>query len=521
MLLADPLRRPRWVAELSLAGLALAVMAPGFGNRFVQDELPLILRNERVHTLAGPAGLFTTPYWHAPFPPALYRPLATTALALQWQAGGGAPAIYRWVSAALLAGAAIALFHLAALMLPWTVALAVAALFAVHPVHVEAVALGINQGELAVGLLLCWATGWYIRARRRDRFGPREAAGILLLYVVAALFKESALILPGLLLLAEFTVIGEPRGAGTRLVRLRPFYLACGLVIALLIGVRSLVLGGDTVGTFTAPSLIGAGPGGRALTMLGVVPHWVRLLFWPAELQADYGPREIVAATGWGPSQWAGLAVLLVAGAILWVARRRVPTLAFGLGWIAVGLLPVSNLLVPTGIAVAERTLFLASAGAAISAGALLGAVLQPGDRGTAPGLRWAALAAAVVLLGLGVWQSRSRIRVWHDQGTLLRQTVADAPSSIGAHLALVRFLEDSGSVAEARRHYREAVLLNPGQLAQDRGLGDQYRSAGLCAPALRLYRRVLSVVPEDVLVRESLRRCTESAESDSRHPKR
>ena len=103
----------------------------------------------------------------------------------------------------------------------------------------------------------------------------RDAAGILLIYLAAALFKENALILPGLLLLAEVTVVREPRGT------LRPLYLACGLAFALLIAARSEVLGGDTVGTFTAPALTGGGPGGRALTMLGVVPHWARLLAMP------------------------------------------------------------------------------------------------------------------------------------------------------------------------------------------------------------------------------------------------
>ncbi|HSE52281.1 MAG TPA: hypothetical protein VLB00_08825, partial [Gemmatimonadales bacterium] len=238
-------------------------------------------------------------------------------------------------------------------------------------------------------------------------------------------------------------------------------------------------------------------------------------------LQADYGPREIVAATGWGTPQWAGAAILVAAGAIFWAARRRAPALAFGLGWIVVALIPVSNVLVPTGIALAERTLFLASAGAAISVAALLGLVLRSGQGIPTPALRWATVAAAGVLLVIGAWQSRSRIRVWHDQGTLLQQTVADAPKSIGAHLALVRFLEDSGSVADARRHYREATLLNPGQLAQDRGLGDQYAAAGLCQPAIRLYRRVLSVVPDDAPVRESLRRCLAPADSVSLHPKR
>jgi hypothetical protein len=481
----------------------------------VQDELPLILRNERVHTLAEPAGLFTTPYWHAPFPPAHYRPLATAALAVQWKTGRGTPEIYRWASTALLAGAAIALFHLGSVILPWAAALGAAALFAVHPVHVEAVALGVNQGELAVGLLLCWATAWYIRARRRGDLRARDAAGILILYVTAALFKENGLILPGLLIVAELTVLREPRRS------LRSFYLGCGLAFALLIAARSLVLGGDTVGTFTAPAMIGAGPGGRALTMLGVVPHWARLLFWPADLQADYGPREIVAAPGWGWAQGIGLAVLVVAGAVFWVARRRAPALAFGVGWIAVALIPVSNVLVPTGIALAERTLFLATAGAALTVGAVLGPALQPGRRSPAPALRGVGIAAVAGLLVLGLWRSRSRMLVWHDQGTLLHQTVADAPRSIGAHLSLVRFLEDSGSVVDARRHYREATLLDPGQLAQDRALGDQYRAAGLCQPAVRLYRRVLSVIPEDPLVRESLRSCTEPADSVALRPRR
>ena len=173
------------------------------------------------------------------------------------------------------------------------------------------------------------------------------------------------------------------------------------------------------------------------------------------------------------------------------------------------------------GIALAERTLFLASAGAALLVGALLGPALQPGGRPATSPLRGVALAGVGILLGLGLWRSRSRIPVWRDQGVLLHQTVADAPKSIGAHLSLVRFLEDSGSVVDARRHYREATLLNPGQLAQDRALGDQYRAAGLCQPAVRLYRRVLSVIPADPVVRASLRSCSELADSVSLRPRR
>ncbi len=522
MSLADRPRRPRWVAPIALAALVLAVTAPGFGNRFVQDDLPLILKNERVHTLTRPAGLFTTPYWHDPFPPALYRPLATTGLALQWKAGNGTPAVYRWVSAVLLAGTAIALFQLAALILPLGAAAMVSCLFVVHPVHVEATALGVNQGELAVGLLLCWATAMYIRERNRGGLRSRAAAGIVLLYLAAGLFKESGLILPGLLLAAELTLLDYPPTFRARLAQLRPFYLVLGLAFALILAARTAVLRGDLVGTFTATSMTGSDLGGRALTMLGVVPQWTRLLFWPAQLQADYGPNEIVTATGWGLAQWAGLGVLAAGGFILLAARRRLPALAFGLCWMAVALIPVSNVLVPTGITLAERTLFLASAGAALAAGAILSLAWQTG-RGKARGtVRWGAVALVLLLVTLGALRSRSRVRVWQDQKTLLHQTVVDAPKSYGAHLALVRFLEDSGSAAAAASHYRQAAMLKPDLVTQDHALADQYRAAGLCRSAVRLYRRGLSIVPDDARLRASLLGCLlELADSVSPRPRR
>jgi hypothetical protein len=261
--------------------------------------------------------------------------------------------------------------------------------------------------------------------------------------------------------------------------------------------------------------MAGAGLGGRALTMLGVVPQWTRLLFWPAHLQADYGPNEIVTATGWGGAQWAGLAILAAGGCILVAARRRVPAFAFGLSWMAVALIPVSNVLVPTGITLAERTLFLASAGAALAAGAILALAWRAGG-GKAP------VALVLLLVTLGAWRSRSRVRVWQDQKTLLHQTVADAPKSYVAHLALVRFLEDSGSAAAAASHYRQAAMLKPDLVAQDHALGDRYRAAGFCRPAVRLYRRGLSVVPGDARLRASLVSCLlELADSVSPRPRR
>jgi tetratricopeptide (TPR) repeat protein len=503
-------KRPGWdrAAPLVLVLLAFLVCRPGLGNRFVQDELPLLLMNDAVHTLEAPQVFFTTPYWHDPFPPALYRPLATASLAVQWSAGQGSPVTYRWVSAGLLALAAIALFRLARLLLPSGPALAAAGLFLVHPVHVEAIALGVNQGEILVALLSSLAVLWYLERRRHGTLGLGAAAGIAALYLLAVLFKENGLVLPLFLLAAEAVLVTDPRPRAARLASLRPFYLGLGLVAAVFLAIRTAVLGGDVAGTFAAGALTGAGATGRALTMLGVVPEWVRLLFWPSELQADYGLREIVPAAAMAGRQWLGLALIAGWAALLWVVRRRLPVAAFALLWIPIALLPVSNLLIPTGVVLAERTLFLATAGAALLVGAMLAQIWVAGRR---PVPAMAAGIIVVALLALGLARSRERLTVWRNQETLLRQTVVDAPKSFAAHLALARFLEDSGRAAEATQAYRRAVAIMPAQIEQDRLLAEQNRLAGRCRPARRLYRRVLSIAPDDSAMLAGLAACTDS----------
>ena len=498
------------MARLILVLLAFAVTAPGLGNRFTQDDLPLLLRNETVHSLTPPYKFLATPYWQPPFPPALYRPVATTTLALQWKAGNGNPAIYRWVSAALLGLAAVAVFELGLLLLPLAAALGAALLFVVHPVHVEATALGVNQGEILVALFLSLAVARYVKARRAGDLGAGTIAGILGLYAAASLTKENGLMLPGLLLAAELFLVRDPRPAGERARRLRPFFLATVLVATAIIAVRAAVLGGNVVGTFTADALAGSGVLGRARTMLGVVGDWARLLVWPAQLQADYGLNEILPATSFGAAQWLGLGIVAAAVLLVLASRRRAPVLAFGLCWIALALVPVSNVLVPTGVVLAERTLFLATVGTALAAGAVLELAWRPETASAA--VRGAAFAAMLVLVTLGLLRSRARHTDWRDQETLLRRTVLDAPKSFSAHLGMTRFLEDSGSATLATESYRKALAIRPELLHLDRTRADQYRQEGFCRPATRLYRRVLAIVPEDSGLRASLRACGDSA---------
>ena len=163
------------------------------------------------------------------------------------------------------------------------------------------------------------------------------------------------MVLPALLAATELCLLsGQPWRQ--RLAQFRPTVLLQVATVMAVVWIRDWVLKGETRGTFTAEGLEGLGLGGRALTMLGVVPEYLRLLLWPASLQADYSPGEIVGTTSWGSAQSLGALILLLVLVLAFRLRKSAPVVPFGLAWTAIGLAPVPNVLAPSGIVPAERT---------------------------------------------------------------------------------------------------------------------------------------------------------------------
>ena len=98
----------------------------------------------------------------------MYRPVASILLAAQYALGDGAPFVFRIVSYALYALASVGVYRLALRLVPASIALFVAVVFAAHPVHVEAVALAVTQNELIVGALAAFMTVLYLDRRRSE-----------------------------------------------------------------------------------------------------------------------------------------------------------------------------------------------------------------------------------------------------------------------------------------------------------------------------------------------------------------
>ena len=485
--------------RVSVALLALLASATSLVNGFVYDDGPIIQTNARVHTLARFWEIFAQPYWPPGWGDANYRPLTILSFAIQWAVGGGSPAVFHAANVVLYVATSLAVLALARLVLPPNVAWLVAALFAVHPVHVEAVGNVVGQAELVVSLCSALAVVAYLRLRRAGTGEPRgegrTAGAIASLYVVALLSKETGFFLPGLLLAAEATVVGSwlPQARRATLTRVRETWrigAACAAIAAAYVFTRVAVLGGTGDDPNAVVALLGHKA--RLLTMLGVVPEWARLLVWPARLAADYSPPAIRIFAGFS---WALVpaAAILALGVLVCIAdsRRRVAT--FGIAWLAVALFPVSNLYLRSGVILAERTLLLPSIGFLFALGAaatLVAGRYRARIRLSSPSI---GLPAALLLL-LGVVWSARRQHVWRSNDDFFRRIVEDAPLGYRAHYMHGMWLFEQGRRAEGERHVRTAIALFPYDAEPYTDLAHEYRKTGLCAAARPLYRRALAV---------------------------
>jgi len=505
--LANPSQRTRWWL-LAAALLFVVVFSSGIGirNGFTYDDVYVIQKNGSVHTLEAWWRVFARPYWPRAYGSDGYRPLTILAFTTEWVTGGGSPLVFHVMNIALYGAITVAVFWIATMLLPLTAAWIVAALFAVHPVHVEAVANIVGQSELWVALLLLIAVGVYLRRRF---IGERVSIGgglaISACYAAALFFKEHAIVLPALLVAVEAGLARDARPFRARLIAMRPLLLWQALVAVLYLAARATVKGDNIAGfqPFIVFQALDLSYANRVLTMLGVVPEWLRLLLWPAHLTTEYAPPYIDVAQGPSVIQLPGLFLLvgiLGLGVALWKQRGVARVAGFGIAWLCITLLPTSNFVVPAGIILSERTLFLPSVGALLAIGTLVPFVSafidESRSKDAARNVRVVTLGALTGILVMGSWRSVTRTTVWHDNERLFTQTVVDAPQSYRAHYMLGAWFFETGRKREGEHEYRRALALFPYDPFMAYNLAMQYQTSGMYGAAIPLYRWAFSIAP-------------------------
>jgi hypothetical protein len=492
----------------ALVVLALVTSIIGIRNGFTYDDKYIIEWNTNVHSLANGAWvkLFAQSYWPKEWGSDGYRPLTMLLFAIEWAVGRGTPMIFHAVNIALNVATTIAVFGLASLLLPSWAAWLAAALFAVHPVHVEAVANIVGQSEIIVGFLTTVALYLYLRDRKSGPLRERTAFTIVALYATACLIKEHGIVLPALLVVAELLLVSDTRSIATRLREQLAFALGLVAVALAFVAVRSVVLSENGVAgfhPFIVFQTLKLSYADRVLTMLGVVPEWMRLVLWPARLSMDYTPPMIGIAQGLAIEQLPGFLLLVAVLGLAVALWRRRPVTSFGITLAVVTLLPSSNFVIPAGIILAERTLYLPTVGVLLVVADAF-AWLAPWERTRQA--RALAVAGLTVIVVAGVAWSARRTTVWQDNERLFRQTVADYPNSYRAHFMLGSWAFANRRLAEGEHEFQAAIELFPFDPSPAMGLAEQYRLTGACPQAIKYYRVALKIDPK--LGRIDLAKC-------------
>jgi tetratricopeptide (TPR) repeat protein len=441
---------------VTVALVAAGAYAVTAGYEFVYDDVHVIQNKTLLHSLANWREILRTTWWGY----ALYRPLTELSFAVDWAVSGGDPRWFHVVNVLLHATATALVFLVARWGLGTVGAGAAALAFAVHPVHVEAVANVVGRAEVLAACCALAAVCAYradgVLARKGDS-GPRRWAssfGSLAALGAGLAAKETAFAIPGLFLLSDWFDAGlhDERWAVTW--RRHAVLWAAAVVLALeWLWVRASVLG-DLSGDHAAPGLEGEGLAGRVLVMAPVVLEYLRLLWFPARLSADYSPDFLPAAARVTAR---GLAGLVTFAALVWLAvraRRRAPVITLGLTWIGGTLLILSNIVVPTGVLLAERTLYLPSVGAVLLLGWLVA--------WTEASWRRVGVALAALAVAAGLVRMATRLPAWRDNNHFFPQLVRDAPGSYRSYLVAGALAYDAGDRVNGESLLRRALVVYP-----------------------------------------------------------
>ena len=439
-------RAARWWRAAVFAA-SVAVFSGTLASPFLLDDVWLIQKKPVVQEGGRAFEAFTTDYWgmrrdkknrHRH-----YRPLTVISLAANRALGGNAPGGYRAVNIFLHAAAGLLLFWMAGRFgLSIAQAGATALLFALHPLHTEAVNAVVGRADLLAAIAAFAGMGFMLGgalpganppgggrkrgspgektgAPKAANFGDKKAAGVGAIFLLGLLSKEiGAAILIWAALWWSWSRLAYPREESGGPEAGRAF-AAMGIALALYLALRYQALGvwvKPTPAILLDNPLAYAGAGERMFGALGVLGRYLKLLVWPWPLAIDYSYGQVLAGGGetalFAAAGGAGLALW---GWSAWRWRGDFPGVGFGLTLFLAGWFPVSNFAAPIGTVMAERLMYLPSAGFVIAFAPPLARVL--GRRGE--GAFIGALASVSLLFGGMIW---ARNRDWADPPEVLEK---------------------------------------------------------------------------------------------------
>jgi len=468
-----------------LWGLALLAYSNSFSAALIFDSNRAILQDPRLRAVTAQNShlIWTQDYWYPSSQGGLFRPLTT--LSYQWNyavlGNGSHAAGYHWTNLLLhlVNLTLVYVLGLAVFEAPWA-ALALAALWGVHPVLTESVTNVVGRADLlaAFGVLaglLSYVRGVAARGWRQAAWltaaGASSAIGIF--------SKESAIVVLAAVPLYELAFT-----RGTRWNSRLAGYAALTLPVVIYLQIRHQVLSQlpSLLTAFCDNPLVGADFWTARVTAFKVIGKYLGLLIWPANLSADYSYNQ-VPLFGWSLASledakaMLGVAMCVAAAAVAVLAWRRAPAVFFFIAFFFAALAPTANLVIVIGSIMAERFLYLPSLG---FAGCLVWLGVEACRR--RPSLRAAAPVVLVVACLALAGRTFARNADWHDEESLWTSAVKVSPRSYKSHadLALAKMSVMDGSALPAAESEMGKALVILGRLSDRQNMPPVWATAGL-----------------------------------------
>lgn len=429
--------RERW-RVVALLAVNLLVYANSLFNGFTMDDELYIFRNPSVTNFSLKALFEPTSYGN------VFRPVTFATFAFNWALGSSHAFGYHLLNLLFHAAVTLLLYLLLCKLLEsvpqaLTISFAAALLFAVHPIHTEAVASIVGRSELlAAGFVFA---AWLLHLNGRQ-------VPALLCFVLAMSAKESAVVFIPLVLAGDLA-----RGS-YRPIRCYVWITSVAAAhLALLWKVQGGRFGEKQFNPLDNP-LASLPASLRILNAFRIAWKYVGLHVYPAALSCDYSYNAILLYAGWRHTAPAVLAALL--GLALWIwtfwTRRTAWVLAGAL--YLCGFAVTSNILIATGTIMGERLAYLPSAGFCLLVALIWSRLANHKQK-----LAWTVL---VILAATLAGRTIARNRDWRDNFTLYSAGVRAVPESCKMHMGLGETYVKRGELDLARTEFQSALRIYP-----------------------------------------------------------
>ncbi len=369
-----------------------------------------------------------------------------------------------------------------------------ACLFAVHPVHTDSVAYISGRRDILSTLFYLLGFYLFLLSRHKGKTGLLIAA--LVSYILAISSKEMAVTLPAVFFLYdcihnlpdEGPLLKRCSVSLKRVISRHGFFYLCFLTVALLFtGYKVFIKSpSNKVGFYGGDLFV------QILTVSKVLVHYIKLLFYPVNLLADYSFNSFpLSQSVFEPATFLSLLVLCALGflAVKLLVINRL--MAFAILWFFVTLLPVCHIF-PHHELLAEHYLYLPSFGFVLLMALILDQSL------TFVRWRYVLYTAFALVLVLFSVRTVNRNYDWKDSFSIWTKTVKTAPNCVRALNNLGIEYYKVKNNAQAEQYYQRAITLQPTYEKSFYNLGNIYREKEDYNRALSMYQKAAQLNPEN-----------------------